>query len=593
MNEREQSAGVNATASRPSPIEYTSPDQFLQKVEIYRGRHSTVWSCICRDTAMPLVVKAYQKNKMHARHFKNVRRELKILQLFTRLGFSGVVTLLGTFETSEHIYIIMESCSRGDLFKHLLRQGGTIEEPKVCTEVVIPLLLTLAFLHANAIIHRDIKPENLFFGQDGSLKLGDFGLAVNFHDDKPISRVGTLDYMAPEVLAMPTPDQIAKGQIKTEDISCYNEKVDIWAVGILAYELIAGRPPFEVEDSDLTAHLIMTADVDRWPLTISGNCLNFIKSALVKKPEERPSADELLHHAWIRTYYRHPIEPSTPLKLRHTLTEEPTTPAQDSPSRPNRSISDEPPTPSGRSLDVHTMISPDNSLSPSLATWKIASSAGSGSEELPEWAVPGSSPEDLNNCAGDEATPAVPATQTQAVSPFCAVQHNNAFAVLDGNNVDSGSREADDADMGVQPRQASFSPAVIAVAYEHGSPEAASSSRGGRDPAPASMQASQRATNLPPLQIAFGAHHLVDNLSLLPHSATAVEAANNTSDWPGTVQMSRFMSAPHPMTMLELHGTLSSAQWLADEPGLRTSTANDASPSFRGRIKEYFYQHRQ
>jgi serine/threonine protein kinase len=66
-------------------------------------------------------------------------------------------------------------------------------------QVIIPLLRVLEQLHERGIIHRDIKPENIFFEADGSLVLGDFGLAIDSSADKPCSRVGTHDYMAPEV----------------------------------------------------------------------------------------------------------------------------------------------------------------------------------------------------------------------------------------------------------------------------------------------------------------------------------------------------------------------------------------------------------
>lgn len=70
-------------------------------------------------------------------------------------------------------------------------------------QVVTPLLKVLHSLHQVGIIHRDIKPENIFFETDGTLRLGDFGLAINATRERPISKVGTLDYMAPEVRGRP------------------------------------------------------------------------------------------------------------------------------------------------------------------------------------------------------------------------------------------------------------------------------------------------------------------------------------------------------------------------------------------------------
>mmetsp|Transcript_9745 Transcript_9745/g.27861 ORF Transcript_9745/g.27861 Transcript_9745/m.27861 type:complete len:729 (-) Transcript_9745:367-2553(-) len=298
--------------SLQDPIElpsYTSSADFVGKVEVYKSRYSVVWSCYCRQTNHPVVVKAYEKKKMTVRHKKNAAREisiLKMLQLSTRdeRRFPGVVGFLGTFEDRYYTYIVQDKCGRGDLFKELIRKGGTMEESRVCTEVVVPLLLTLQYLHSRRIVHRDIKPENIFFTHSDELKLGDFGLAINLATDTPVSRVGTLDYMAPEVLAMPTPQQIQDEGLDVSTLSGYNEKVDVWALGVLVYELLAGRPPFEVEDPDQTAMLIMHANLEHFPPQMGPYATSFISQALVKQPAARQSARDLLQHPWVRQHYQ-------------------------------------------------------------------------------------------------------------------------------------------------------------------------------------------------------------------------------------------------------------------------------------------------
>ena len=107
---------------------------------------------------------------------------------------------------------------------------------------MVPFLSTLAHLHASGIIHRDIKPENILVTDSGSLQLADFGLSIRSTNDAPVTRVGTLDYMAPEVVRCPrkrTPQEW-----KDRKDLHYTFAVDVWALGVLVYELCLGEPPF-------------------------------------------------------------------------------------------------------------------------------------------------------------------------------------------------------------------------------------------------------------------------------------------------------------------------------------------------------------
>ena len=114
----------------------------------------------------------------------------------------GVVRLYGAFDDPilQKTTLVVESCGRGDLFRALvLARGGGLGARYAAAAVVAPLLRTLAAMHARGIVHRDIKPENLFVADDGGVKLGDFGLAIDSTRELPFSRSGTLDYMSPEV----------------------------------------------------------------------------------------------------------------------------------------------------------------------------------------------------------------------------------------------------------------------------------------------------------------------------------------------------------------------------------------------------------
>ena len=95
--------------------------------------------------------------------------------------------------------LVQDYAAHGDLYSHLRKQRLRFTEKKLVSLVMQPCLDALAYLHARNIIHRDIKPENLLLDENSIIKLADFGLSVCTDDENPVTRAGTLDYMAPEV----------------------------------------------------------------------------------------------------------------------------------------------------------------------------------------------------------------------------------------------------------------------------------------------------------------------------------------------------------------------------------------------------------
>eukprot|EP00899_Mesostigma_viride_P009111 jgi/Mesvir1/18200/Mv09483-RA.2 len=276
-------------------------EDFTDFVEVGRGMLSVVWSAKCLTTGAPYVVKKYNRCQLKNDTLKhNVHREISLLMSLRDIP--SVCQLYGTFADDRGIYLVLEYCAGGDLLDVRNDFDGQLSEKLLVPLVLMPLLKCLAEIHRRSIMHRDVKPENIFVDAGGIIRLGDFGLALNWSEEEAVHRVGTLDYMAPEVLTR------ADGQSQHPTVSCslhkrsYNSKVDTWAVGVLAYEMLTGTPPFEVDSQSSTCALILWTDPPVsgvWPRQLSLEAISFIKQALHKVPEDRPGAEELLRHPWV------------------------------------------------------------------------------------------------------------------------------------------------------------------------------------------------------------------------------------------------------------------------------------------------------
>eukprot|EP00899_Mesostigma_viride_P001013 jgi/Mesvir1/10912/Mv09829-RA.1 len=292
---------------------WRSLDEFANFTEIGRGRLSLVWAAKCKETAVVFAIKKYSRIELAAltpsaadAAKRNIRREVAILNSLR--GIPSVCHLYGTFEDAQGAYLVQEYCRGGDLLDVAKEQvWGQMPEEVLVPLVLAPLLKCLQHVHERGIMHRDIKPENIFVDGAGHPRLGDFGLAINFLEEPAVERVGTLDYMAPEVLlskgAPKTGGQSANGS--SQPLSAYTCKVDTWALGILAYELLTGSPPFEHDSKQGTAALILWTDVPIkgvWPSHLSPEAIAFITWALRKVPHSRASASDLLYHPWVTKY---------------------------------------------------------------------------------------------------------------------------------------------------------------------------------------------------------------------------------------------------------------------------------------------------
>eukprot|EP00569_Conticribra_weissflogii_P014354 CAMPEP_0171416608 /NCGR_PEP_ID=MMETSP0880-20121228/40180_1 /TAXON_ID=67004 /ORGANISM="Thalassiosira weissflogii, Strain CCMP1336" /LENGTH=235 /DNA_ID=CAMNT_0011934857 /DNA_START=538 /DNA_END=1246 /DNA_ORIENTATION=- len=230
--------------------------------------------------------------------------------------------MVDCYEDQEYLHIVTEKYSGGELFDKIIDNTtaeGCFSE-KAAAKIIKSLLEAVAYLHGEGIAHRDIKPENILFesaDEESDIKLIDFGLSrkhkrgdspmsnplapritdeesdirlIDFglsrkhkRGDSPMSTpVGTAYYMSPELL---------KGEY---DISCDN-----WSVGIVAYILLSGYPPFNGDtDPDIFA-AIKRGHFEFPKQGFSDEAKDFIKSLLRRDPRKRLSAEDALKHPWL------------------------------------------------------------------------------------------------------------------------------------------------------------------------------------------------------------------------------------------------------------------------------------------------------
>ncbi len=128
----------------------------------------------------------------------------------------------------------------------------------------------LEYCHQNDVIHRDIKPENILIGYNHELKISDFGWSVHAPSSKRKTLCGTIDYLPPEMLNHQT----------------YDKNVDLWCLGVLVYEFLVGKPPFESAETATTYQKIKAVEFE-YPDYVSSEARDFISKLLVFTPSER------------------------------------------------------------------------------------------------------------------------------------------------------------------------------------------------------------------------------------------------------------------------------------------------------------------
>ncbi|OXV06113.1 hypothetical protein Egran_06119 [Elaphomyces granulatus] len=246
-----------------------------------KGKFGRVYLAKERSSGFICALKVLHKSELQQGGVqKQVRREIEIQ---SNLRHPNVLRLYGHFHDSKRIFLILEFAGKGELYKHL-RKENRFPEWKAA-QYVAQMAAALKYLHKKHVIHRDIKPENILVGIHGEIKISDFGWSVHAPNNRRKTMCGTLDYLPPEMLKPGSQD------------NSYNEKVDLWSLGVLTYEFLVGEAPFE-DTPVMTQRRIARGDMSI-PSFVSPEAKDLIKRLLVLDPEKRMPLDEVQQHPWV------------------------------------------------------------------------------------------------------------------------------------------------------------------------------------------------------------------------------------------------------------------------------------------------------
>eukprot|EP01084_Bolivina_argentea_P023963 44750_1 len=217
---------------------------------------------------------------------RSFRQEVDFLRSLS--PHDNILKYHSAYLTPQYFYIVTELCTGGALFDRIRKLSHFSE--KQAAHLLITLIKSIKHCHANHIVHRDLKPENIVYdrpGDDANIVIIDFGDAARVDDHEIYSEfVGTIYYLPPEITRHRHGWELKKS--------------DMWTIGVIAYVLVTGKPPFFGRDNKGILKKIMTGKYP-WPrdVKLSRPCKNFIRCLLQLDCHKRMSPSDALKHPFL------------------------------------------------------------------------------------------------------------------------------------------------------------------------------------------------------------------------------------------------------------------------------------------------------
>ncbi|KAL5969150.1 Ribosomal protein S6 kinase beta-1 [Taenia solium] len=249
-----------------NPHKKVNAEDFKVLKVIGKGGYGTVF-LVQKITKSPdkdkfYAMKVLKKAKL-IRNEKNTVHTVSERNILQMLKHPFLVRLHYAFQNRSNLYIVLEYCPGGELFRYLERECFLMED--AACFYIAEIALAIGHLHSLGIIYRDLKPENILLDKDGHVKLTDFGLSKEGVGTTN-TFCGTIEYMAPEIIRC----------------AGHGRAVDWWSLGTLLFDMLSGGPPFS-QEGDKKA----TAEKVRFPPSFSTEAIALIRGLLKKDPKER------------------------------------------------------------------------------------------------------------------------------------------------------------------------------------------------------------------------------------------------------------------------------------------------------------------
>jgi aurora kinase len=291
-NKKELNNVKNRFLPKPqSVLKGLEPEPKIKDFEILKelgcGSFGRVFLARHLKTRVLYAIKAIdKKDKTNIEEKPYFRRELEVMY---KIHHPNVVKLFGHFEDNNYCYFIMEYISKGNVYNLLTLDKKKQISPKVVATIMKDVISAVYFLHNMnpPIIHRDIKPENVLLNEGIIAKLTDFGWSNYIQEDKERKTVcGTPIYLAPEI-------------IKEQG---HDKRVDIWCIGVLLFELITKKVPFQGKDLETLKSNILHLKIS-WPQEMNPDAKDLISKILKLDPNQRMPLEEMLEHPFFLKYF--------------------------------------------------------------------------------------------------------------------------------------------------------------------------------------------------------------------------------------------------------------------------------------------------